>query len=139
MSWRIHKLLSRFHFSLGQGMSSSIVSPAMANPPRPWKAEYAKSGRSSCKTCKSPIDKEQLRLGKMVTATQFDGFMPVKSKPYFLFPFPFILFPSLSPSCRLRETSITIFCHVEMNFFLTLVCSFLAFPYWGKCVFDCQI
>ncbi|KAG6530002.1 hypothetical protein ZIOFF_012219 [Zingiber officinale] len=49
----------------------------MANPPKPWKAEYAKSGRSSCKTCKSPIDKEQLRLGKMVTATQFDGFMPM--------------------------------------------------------------
>ncbi|XP_074589345.1 poly [ADP-ribose] polymerase 1 [Curcuma longa] len=49
----------------------------MANPPKPWKAEYAKSGRSSCKTCKSPIAKEQLRLGKMVTATQFDGFMPM--------------------------------------------------------------
>ncbi|KAM0949661.1 putative NAD(+) ADP-ribosyltransferase transcription regulator SAP family [Dioscorea sansibarensis] len=48
-----------------------------ANPPKPWKAEYAKSGRSSCKSCKSPIDKEQLRLGKMVAATQFDGFMPM--------------------------------------------------------------
>ncbi|MCL7037376.1 hypothetical protein MKW94_019800 [Papaver nudicaule] len=50
----------------------------MATPPqKPWKAEYAKSGRSSCKTCKSPIDKEALRLGKMVVATQFDGFMPM--------------------------------------------------------------
>ncbi|KAK6937822.1 Poly(ADP-ribose) polymerase, catalytic domain [Dillenia turbinata] len=49
----------------------------MANPPKPWKAEYAKSSRSSCKTCKSPIDKEILRLGKMVQATQFDGFMPM--------------------------------------------------------------
>ncbi|XP_077241988.1 poly(ADP-ribose) polymerase 2 isoform X2 [Tasmannia lanceolata] len=49
----------------------------MANPPKPWKAEYAKSSRSSCKTCKSTIDKERLRLGKMVTATQFDGFMPM--------------------------------------------------------------
>ncbi|RWW73884.1 hypothetical protein BHE74_00018199 [Ensete ventricosum] len=49
----------------------------MANPPKPWKAEYAKSGRSSCKTCKSPIGRDQLRLGKMVTATQFDGYMPV--------------------------------------------------------------
>ncbi|GLT33348.1 hypothetical protein SLA2020_079460 [Shorea laevis] len=48
----------------------------MANPPKPWKAEYAKSGRSSCKTCKSPIDKEVFRLGKMVQAKQFDGFMP---------------------------------------------------------------
>ncbi|XP_060180948.1 poly [ADP-ribose] polymerase 1 [Lycium barbarum] len=49
----------------------------MANPPKPWKAEYAKSSRSSCKTCKSPISKEVFRLGKMVQATQFDGFMPM--------------------------------------------------------------
>ncbi|KAK4482324.1 hypothetical protein RD792_009477 [Penstemon davidsonii] len=49
----------------------------MANPPKPWKVEYAKSSRSSCKTCKMPIDKENLRLGKMVQAKQFDGFMPV--------------------------------------------------------------
>ncbi|KAL4362846.1 hypothetical protein GQ457_04G027370 [Hibiscus cannabinus] len=49
----------------------------MANPPKPWKAEYAKSARSSCKTCKSVITKEAFRLGKMVTATQFDGFMPM--------------------------------------------------------------
>uniref|UniRef100_A0A2P2KV05 Uncharacterized protein MANES_05G087700 n=1 Tax=Rhizophora mucronata TaxID=61149 RepID=A0A2P2KV05_RHIMU len=49
----------------------------MASPPKPWKAEYAKSGRSSCKTCKNSIDKEVLRLGKMVQATQFDGFMPM--------------------------------------------------------------
>ncbi|XP_035550505.1 poly [ADP-ribose] polymerase 1 isoform X2 [Juglans regia] len=49
----------------------------MANPPKPWKAEYAKSSRSSCKTCKSAIDKEVFRLGKMVKATQFDGFMPM--------------------------------------------------------------
>ncbi|KAF3436180.1 hypothetical protein FNV43_RR23272 [Rhamnella rubrinervis] len=44
---------------------------------KPWKVEYAKSSRSSCKTCKIPIDKEKLRLGKMVQATQFDGFMPM--------------------------------------------------------------
>ncbi|KAF3957398.1 hypothetical protein CMV_017586 [Castanea mollissima] len=44
---------------------------------KPWKAEYAKSSRSSCKTCKTPIDREVLRLGKMVQATQFDGFMPM--------------------------------------------------------------
>ncbi|XP_050237867.1 poly [ADP-ribose] polymerase 1 [Mercurialis annua] len=49
----------------------------MAAPPKPWKAEYAKSGRSSCKICKNPINKEGLRLGKMVQATQFDGFMPM--------------------------------------------------------------
>ncbi|KAM6592239.1 hypothetical protein CsatA_014844 [Cannabis sativa] len=44
---------------------------------KPWKVEYAKSSRSSCKTCKSPIEKEVLRFGKMVQATQFDGFMPM--------------------------------------------------------------
>ncbi|TQD73446.1 hypothetical protein C1H46_041032 [Malus baccata] len=51
----------------------------MENPQaqKPWKVEYAKSSRSSCKTCKSPIEKETLRLGKMVQATQFDGVMPV--------------------------------------------------------------
>ncbi|KAG0453307.1 hypothetical protein HPP92_025971 [Vanilla planifolia] len=46
-------------------------------PPKPWKAEYAKSGRSSCKTCKSTIGKDGLRLGRMIVATQFDGFMPM--------------------------------------------------------------
>ncbi|KAI4349414.1 hypothetical protein L6164_010006 [Bauhinia variegata] len=50
---------------------------ANPNPQKPWKAEYAKSARSSCKTCKSTIDKEIFRLGKMVQATQFDGFMPM--------------------------------------------------------------
>jgi poly [ADP-ribose] polymerase len=49
----------------------------MANPPKPWKAEYAKSSRSSCKTCNSPIDKEILRFGKLVQSTQFEGFMPM--------------------------------------------------------------
>ncbi|KGN57935.1 poly [ADP-ribose] polymerase 1 isoform X1 [Cucumis sativus] len=49
----------------------------MAEPQKPWKVEYAKSSRSSCKTCKSPIQKENLRFGKMVQATQFDGFMPM--------------------------------------------------------------
>ncbi|KAJ4968666.1 hypothetical protein NE237_015367 [Protea cynaroides] len=49
----------------------------MATPPKPWKAEYAKSSRSSCKSCKNTIEKETFRLGKMVQATQFDGFMPM--------------------------------------------------------------
>ncbi|KAJ1288363.1 hypothetical protein BS78_02G084100 [Paspalum vaginatum] len=49
----------------------------MAAPPKAWKAEYAKSGRASCKSCRSPIAKDELRLGKMVQATQFDGFMPM--------------------------------------------------------------
>ncbi|KAK9945142.1 hypothetical protein M0R45_010672 [Rubus argutus] len=51
----------------------------MADPQnqKPWKVEYAKSSRSSCKTCKNPIEKENLRFGKMVQAKQFDGFMPM--------------------------------------------------------------
>ncbi|ESQ51717.1 hypothetical protein EUTSA_v10016190mg [Eutrema salsugineum] len=49
----------------------------MASPQKPWRAEYAKSGRSSCKSCKSAINKEIFRLGKLVQATQFDGVMPM--------------------------------------------------------------
>ncbi|KAK7336847.1 hypothetical protein VNO77_17397 [Canavalia gladiata] len=51
----------------------------MANPQnqKPWKVEYAKSGRSSCRTCKSTISSETLRLGKMVQSTKFDGLMPM--------------------------------------------------------------
>lgn len=50
----------------------------MASLHKPWRAEYAKSSRSSCKTCKSPITKENFRLGKLVQASQFDGVMPVR-------------------------------------------------------------
>ena len=32
----------------------------------PFRAEYAKSNRSSCKKCKDKIDKEELRLAVMV-------------------------------------------------------------------------
>ncbi len=32
----------------------------------PFRAEYAKSGRSSCKACKMPIEKAELRLAVMV-------------------------------------------------------------------------
>jgi hypothetical protein len=32
----------------------------------PYRAEYAKSGRASCKGCKNPIAKETLRLAVMV-------------------------------------------------------------------------
>ncbi|KAK7396422.1 hypothetical protein VNO78_17421 [Psophocarpus tetragonolobus] len=51
----------------------------MSNPEKQkaWKAEYAKSGRSSCRACKSPIPTEALRLGKMVQSTKFDGLMPM--------------------------------------------------------------
>ena len=32
----------------------------------PFRSEYAKSGRSSCKACKTNIEKAQLRLAAMV-------------------------------------------------------------------------
>ncbi|PVD25807.1 hypothetical protein C0Q70_13469 [Pomacea canaliculata] len=42
----------------------------------PFKAEYAKSGRSSCKQCKSSIDQDSLRLALMVQSPHFDGKIP---------------------------------------------------------------
>lgn len=33
---------------------------------RPFKAEYAKSGRAGCKLCKGAISKDSLRVAKMV-------------------------------------------------------------------------
>ena len=32
----------------------------------PYKSEYAKSGRSSCKKCKNKIDQAELRMAVMV-------------------------------------------------------------------------
>lgn len=52
----------------------------MENPnttSKPWKVEYAKSSRSSCKTCKQPIGKGSLRIAKIVSARQFEGVMPI--------------------------------------------------------------
>lgn len=49
----------------------------MASVYKPWRGEYAKSSRSTCKTCKSAINKEGFRIGKMIQAPQFDGVMPV--------------------------------------------------------------
>lgn len=37
----------------------------------PYKAEYAKSGRASCKGCKSPIGQGTLRLAVMVQVSYF--------------------------------------------------------------------
>ncbi|KAI8020572.1 Poly [ADP-ribose] polymerase 1 [Camellia lanceoleosa] len=51
----------------------------MTNPIKHRKAEYAKSRRSFCKSCKNTIDKGNLKLGKMVHATQFDGFMHMRN------------------------------------------------------------
>ncbi|XP_039604229.1 poly [ADP-ribose] polymerase 1 [Polypterus senegalus] len=41
-----------------------------------YKAEYAKSGRSSCKKCKESISKGSLRMAIMVQSPMFDGKVP---------------------------------------------------------------
>ncbi|RWR91666.1 poly ADP-ribose polymerase 1 [Cinnamomum micranthum f. kanehirae] len=46
----------------------------MMNTLQAWKAEYAKTSRSACRC----IQAEKLRLGKMVQASKFDGFMTVR-------------------------------------------------------------
>ncbi|XP_069116799.1 poly [ADP-ribose] polymerase 1-like [Argopecten irradians] len=42
----------------------------------PFKCEYAKSGRSSCKACSGSIAKDSLRLAIMVQSPMFDGKIP---------------------------------------------------------------
>ncbi|XP_043962517.1 poly [ADP-ribose] polymerase 1 [Gambusia affinis] len=41
-----------------------------------YKAEYAKSGRASCKKCKDSIAKDSLRMAIMVQSPMFDGKVP---------------------------------------------------------------
>uniref|UniRef100_A0A8C6KUZ6 Poly [ADP-ribose] polymerase n=1 Tax=Nothobranchius furzeri TaxID=105023 RepID=A0A8C6KUZ6_NOTFU len=41
-----------------------------------YKAEYAKSGRASCKKCKESIAKDSLRMALMVQSPMFDGKVP---------------------------------------------------------------
>ncbi|KAL4630473.1 poly ADP-ribose polymerase 1 [Arapaima gigas] len=41
-----------------------------------YKAEYAKSGRASCKKCKESIAKDSLRMAIMVQSPMFDGKVP---------------------------------------------------------------
>lgn len=42
----------------------------------PYKAEYAKSSRASCRSCKETIAKDTLRLAVMVQSHHFDGKTP---------------------------------------------------------------
>ncbi|KAK0056913.1 poly [ADP-ribose] polymerase 1 [Biomphalaria pfeifferi] len=42
----------------------------------PFQAEYAKSGRSSCKKCKQAISQDSLRIAIMVQSPHFDGKVP---------------------------------------------------------------
>jgi len=48
----------------------------MSDSDLPFRAEYAKSNRSSCKACKAKIDKDELRLAAMVQSPMFDGKVP---------------------------------------------------------------
>ncbi len=43
---------------------------------RPFKVEYAKSGRAGCKQCRGTISKDTLRMAKMVQSAFFDGKQP---------------------------------------------------------------
>lgn len=42
----------------------------------PYRAEYSKSGRASCRGCKSQIAKDTLRLAVLVQSPMFDGKVP---------------------------------------------------------------
>ncbi|CAG5129821.1 unnamed protein product, partial [Candidula unifasciata] len=48
----------------------------MSNHDLPFQAEYAKSGRASCKACKSAIAERTLRLAIMTQSPHFDGKVP---------------------------------------------------------------
>uniref|UniRef100_J3KTZ3 PARP-type domain-containing protein n=1 Tax=Oryza brachyantha TaxID=4533 RepID=J3KTZ3_ORYBR len=45
-----------------EGKKRALATPAsrMAAAPKPRKGEYSKFGRSSCKSCRSPVGKDQL-------------------------------------------------------------------------------
>ena len=45
--------------------------PKMTEIELPYRSEYAKSGRSSCKACKTSIEKATLRLAAMVQVISY--------------------------------------------------------------------
>ncbi|KAG9390543.1 Poly(ADP-ribose) polymerase, PARP [Carpediemonas membranifera] len=59
-----------------------------------YEAEYAKSGRASCKGCKSSISEGQFRVAKLVPSRHFDGMMQMWYHPKCL----------ISPRWRTSET-----------------------------------
>ena len=56
---------------------------AMASQELPYRAEYAKSGRASCKACKGLISKDILRMAHMVQVSGLGTFYHADHK-YFL-------------------------------------------------------
>jgi len=57
-------------------MADEAENEAVNENDLPFMAEYAKSGRASCKQCKGNIAKESLRLAVMIQSPKFDGKMP---------------------------------------------------------------
>jgi len=53
----------------------------MSDEDKPFKAEYAKSGRSSCKQCKGLINKDILRMAKMVQVKPYSLATPTYLRP----------------------------------------------------------
>lgn len=43
----------------------------------PFRVEYAKSNRAKCKFCSNSIEKNDIRIGKILPSNQFDGFFPL--------------------------------------------------------------
>ena len=52
----------------------------MAEGELPFRTEYAKSNRSACKLCKNNINKDSLRMAKMV---QVSNFLILLFSPFF--------------------------------------------------------
>ena len=65
MLWNIQNIIddtySHFRTFVENGEESKMTEVEL-----PFRSEYAKSGRSSCKACKTNIEKAQLRLAAMV-------------------------------------------------------------------------
>lgn len=59
---------------------ATVEAPVEASAHKPWKAEYAKSARSSCRACNRSIPKDSFRLAKIQQAHHFEGVMPVSSQ-----------------------------------------------------------
>ena len=50
---------------------------SQGKPLKGFRIEYAKSNRAGCKGCQQKIEKNELRLGKLVRSPHFDGYQPL--------------------------------------------------------------
>ena len=65
MLWNIQNAIDDNHSDFSTFVENGEASK-MTEVELPFRSEYAKSGRSSCKACKTNIEKAQLRLAAMV-------------------------------------------------------------------------